>query len=75
MASTLTGALSSSDEPGGLNRSDFDVSIMFYRGRTGLGTGTASTALGFQQENVVNPPAHKVFEPLVSFYRNQAAKQ
>src|SRR5688572_20351658 len=28
MASTLTGALSSSDEPGGLNRSDFDVSLM-----------------------------------------------
>jgi hypothetical protein len=26
-------------------------------------------SLGFQQENVVNPPAHKVFEPLVSFYR------
>src|SRR5208283_14444 len=41
MASILTGALSSSDEPAGLNRLDFDASIMFYRGRTGLGTGTA----------------------------------
>jgi hypothetical protein len=75
MASTLTGALFSSDEPAGLDRSDFDASIMFYRGRIGLRTGTASTSLGFQQENVVNPPAHKVFESLVSFYRNQAAKQ
>jgi hypothetical protein len=45
MASTLTGALSSSDEPAGLNRSDFDASIMFYRGRTGLGTRTASINL------------------------------
>ena len=41
MASTLTGALSSSDEPGGLDRSDFDASIMFYRGRIGLRTETA----------------------------------
>ena len=41
MASTLTGALSSSDEPAGLDRSDFDASIMFYRGRIGLRTGTA----------------------------------
>jgi hypothetical protein len=41
MASTLTGALSSSDEPAGLDRLDFDASIMFCRGRTGLGAGTA----------------------------------
>ena len=41
MASTLTGALFSSDEPAGLDRSDFDVSIIFYRGRIGLRTGTA----------------------------------
>jgi len=41
MASTLTGALFSSDEPGGFNRSDFDASIMFCRGRIGLRIGTA----------------------------------
>src|SRR5438552_9488492 len=39
MASTLTAASSSSDEPAGLNRSDFDASIMFYRGRIGLEIG------------------------------------
>jgi hypothetical protein len=41
MVSTLTGALSSPDEPEGFDRSDFDVSIIFYRGRIGLRTGTA----------------------------------
>src|SRR6266478_4189453 len=39
MASTLTGALFSSDEPAGLDRSHFDASIIFYRGRIGLRTG------------------------------------
>src|SRR5258706_9314234 len=34
MASTLTEALSSWDGPADLNRSDFDASIMLYRGRT-----------------------------------------
>src|SRR5438105_4247007 len=46
MASTLTGALSSWDGPAGLNRSDFDASIVFYRGRIGLGTGAASIPAG-----------------------------
>src|SRR5208282_4835253 len=37
MASTLTGALSSSDKPAGLNALGFDASIMFNRGQIGLG--------------------------------------
>src|SRR5204863_8415746 len=39
MASTLIGALSSADEPEALNRSDFDASIMLYRGRIDLEPG------------------------------------
>src|SRR6267142_3742894 len=46
MASTLTEALSSWDGPAGLNRSDFDASIIFYRGRTGLEIGAASIPAG-----------------------------
>jgi hypothetical protein len=38
-------------------------------------SGCINQSLGFQPENVVNPPAHKVFELLVSFYLDQAAKQ
>jgi len=44
--------------------SRFDMSIEQLRNRD-----CTNQSLGFQQENVVNPPAHKVFEPLVSFYR------
>jgi hypothetical protein len=43
--------LSSWDGPAGLNRSDFDASITFYRGRIGLRSGTASASPGFQQES------------------------
>jgi hypothetical protein len=33
MTSTLTGALPSPDKPGGLNKSDFDASLILYPGR------------------------------------------
>src|SRR6185295_14011879 len=55
MASTLTGALFSSDEPAGLNRSDFDSSIMFYRRRVGLRTGTASILAGESCQSQFTP--------------------
>jgi hypothetical protein len=54
---------------------DFDASTMFYRSRIGLRTGLHQSISWIPAGDVVNPPAHKVFEPLVSFYLDQAAKQ
>src|SRR4051812_13163178 len=56
MASTLTGALSSWDGPAGLNRSDFDASIISIA----VGGDSKSGLHQFQQENFVNPSLPRV---------------